>query len=192
MTDDLGRKIALRLHEGFGGHTRVMQYLDEENLHSVDVLRYESKLGDYIGTIGGYRYPLQRDVRSTADDIRVELISLVEHAYVTAMESAITSVYFEMIQRPVRLSPGSVVKDVLRPYDCNSLPHLYLTNPFFDGDFSSFKSGDVTIAFLMAFPISQGELEFLEEKGMTDFEEELETSGFDYSDIHRPSVISAR
>lgn len=190
MADEIGKKIAMRLHNGFGGHTRVMQYRNETNVKFIDVLRYETPAGDYIGTIGGYRYPrLGSDTRPDGTDIRVELVALVEHQYASAMESAISSVYFEVDNHSVRLYPGAVVKDILPQYDDKALPHLYFTNPIFEGDFSSMDCGGYMLAFLWAFPISQKELEYLVANGMEKFEEELEESRFNYQDIHRPSIM---
>lgn len=188
--EPIAKTVAMRLDSAFRGHTRVVEYRDEVGMRSIDVLLNEETEGTYIGTIGGFRVPLPDANLENGNFLsRFELVTLVRREFAGTMACALSSVFFEILQRPRSLFPGCVVRDVLFQYDDQSLPHLYLTKPFFDGDWSPVLTESFSVSFLIAVPVSNREVEFLDKYGAERFENELMESKFDYSDLHRRSIM---
>lgn len=188
--NEVARQIAHRLDVSFSGHTRVVRYRDECEAHWVDIFSHQVDDGVYIGTIGGFQYPLLDSI-SASDGLplRIELVTKVKEKYADTMSVILSSVYFEIQQNRMNLFPGAVIQGLNCQYDDKCLPHLYFTNPFFDGDWSSIRADGFAVAFLSAFPISESEYTFLISNGSDAFEKELEDSGFDYTDLHRRPLI---
>jgi hypothetical protein len=88
-------------------------------------------------------------------------------------------------------TPGSVLENVIEPWRPDSdMKHAYFTNSFFVEQLNEVKVFDNTkVIWVMMIPISDKELEYLDENGEDAFETMLEDAEANILDIDRESVL---
>jgi antitoxin YqcF len=86
--------------------------------------------------------------------------------------------------------PSSVMPGYVREYfRSTTVPHLYFTAPFlWEASLRTLDCGTKKVAWLLAIPISDGELGYLERHGDEELEVLFEKKQIDVYDLNRSSV----
>ena len=74
-------------------------------------------------------------------------------------------------------------------YEDTNVPHLYFTSPFVWDDLKTLRISKINVTWLLCFPISDAELDFLKSEGDDEFEHLLDSVGVDVFDIDRDSAL---
>lgn len=88
------------------------------------------------------------------------------------------------------LHPGTVISNVIPMYIPDSdMKHMLITYPFLWDDVNNLSSSNLTVAWLMAIPISENEKKYLEKYGLDELETLFEKQQIDVIDMYRNSVV---
>lgn len=186
------KSIAKILAAAFGGTFSVVEFVHDSVPLSVDLLHCEDrpvKGVTSLGTIG------LSDTAFYLEDkeypVRVELVSAIASEDAQAFGSVLGTTAFCIIRSHRIVHPGSVLEDAVNLYIPEStLPHMYFTAPFlWEKDLRVMQLATKKVAWLLAFPISQAELNLLREKGDSALEDEFEKHNIDIFDLYRESVV---
>jgi hypothetical protein len=186
------RKIANILADAFGGRCSVIEVVHDSLPLVIDLLRCPDRPGESVtsmGTIGLSDFPLH--LEGEEYPVRVELVSAVASRDVEAFGLVLGTTAFCIIRSGRVVYPGSVLEDAVSVYIPESpLPHIYFTAPFFwEKELQAAQLDTKKVAWLLAFPISQTELELLRAKGDSALEDEFEKHNIDIFDLYRRSVV---
>lgn len=185
------RVIAKSVATAFGGEPKVVSYWDDKKESCVDVLicknRPQNGVTSY-STIGLSDSPLVKD----GDDfsVRLELVGACENAC-DEFPSILSTAAFCIINSKWFCSPGSIFPDVISMYKCSAtMHHLMFVPPFlWEGDLNTMTLDTKSVAWLLAVPISEAELQYSEAEGVDKLEELFEEKQIDIYNINRPSVV---
>ncbi len=186
------KKIAKMLGTAFSGAFTVAEFVHDSLPLSVDLLRCPDRPGEGVtslGTIGLSDFPLH--LENEEFPVRIELVGAIASRNVDAFASVLGTTAFCIIRSGRIVQPGNTLEDAVSVYIPESpLPHIYFTAPFFwEEALRSTQFGTKKVAWLLAFPISQAELELLREKGDSALEDEFEKHNVDIFDLYRESVV---
>jgi hypothetical protein len=186
------KKIARMLAAAFGGTFSVVEFVHDSLPLTVDLLRCPDRPGEgvtSVGTIGLSDFPL--NLEGEEYPVRVELVGAVASRDVDAFASILGTTAFCIIRSGRIVHPGSVLEDAVSVYIPESpLPHMYFTAPFlWEKELPATQLDTKKVAWLLAFPISQTELELLRAKGDSALEDEFEKHNIDMFDLYRRSVV---
>lgn len=98
---------------------------------------------------------------------------------------------FALMRGGQAVRPGSVLPDcVAEFYPKSTTPHLYLCAPFAwnDGEFPRVEFDAFMVNWLQVFPISQAELDYIEQHGGEAFEDQMLEHDPDIYDLTRKSL----
>lgn len=188
---EIKKLLARHTAKAFGGtpHARAHQH-DTLPLR-VDIVycqdRPEPGQTAY-GTIGLSEIPLK--LEGKVFPTRVELAGICNSSD-KFFPNVLAAAAFHFIRSQDLCFPGLSLRDYVKEYfPDTTVPHLYFTAPFLWKELSSQKFPDRTVAWLLAVPISDAELEILAREGDDELEERLDKAGVDIADLHRPSLTS--
>lgn len=186
------KKIARMLGAAFGGVFSVREFVHDTLPLTVDLLRCPDRPGEGVtslGTIGLSDFPLY--LQDEEYPVRVELVGAVASRDVEAFASILGTTAFCIIRSGRIVHPGSILEDAVSVYiPDTSLPHIYFTAPFlWEKDLRATQFDTKKVAWLLAFPISQTEADFLREKGDSALEDEFEKRNIDIFDLYREPVM---
>lgn len=179
------------LHNEIGLEPKVVSYSDENEKSSIDIYiginRPDMELTTY-STIGLSEYSI--DLIDGKDrEIRVELISVCE-SKVEEFPNIIASCAMRIIKDNYSCSPGTVNVDAISDYYSDlEMKHIYFTVPYLWNELQEIELDGHIVNWLLAVPISDKELEYLDENGAEAFEELLEKHEIDIFDIYRKSIL---
>jgi len=184
------KAIAQRIAKAFEGTPIVREYLHDNlplkiaiasmvDKPDVDVTSY--------GTIG-----LSDTALKWGDGefmTRIELCAAANSS-ISFFPNIVASAAFNIMRKKILCYPGSAMLNYVKEYyNDTQLPHLYFTSPFlWEDDLKSVELQTKTVSWLLCFPISQNEYNYLNENGDEKFETLLESSEVDIFDINRSSV----
>lgn len=139
-------------------------------------------------TIGLSEYPI-----AIADkqgrEIRVEFIGMCGSDF-TEFPNILASCAFNIIKDHYSCAPGMVNLNVIDEYYSGlEMRHIYYTIPSYWDNLQGHLIGDHIVNWLFAIPISDNELNYLNENGIEAFEELLENSNTEVYDIYRRSIL---
>src|SRR5262245_22901969 len=188
----VNKKIARMLAAAFGGRCSVIEVVHDSLPLTVDLLRCPDRPGETVtslGTIGLSDFPLY--LEDEEYPVRVELVGAVASRDVEAFGLVLGTTAFCIIRSGRIVHPGSVLEDAVSVYIPESpLPHMYFTAPFlWETELRATQLDTKKVAWLLAFPISQTELELLRAKGDSALEDEFEKHNIDMFDLYRRSVV---
>lgn len=120
---------------------------------------------------------------------RIELCALADSSSLL-LPNVIASAAFNIMRTGFVCRPGSVMQGYVAEYYPNSsLRHLYFTSPFlWEEQLKALTLPTKKVSWLLCFPISDAENDFLSENGEDEFESLLESTGIDIYDLDRPSA----
>lgn len=191
VTED-DKKIAKTFLSAFkGGGPVVRNYFNDSRDVSVDILSVvgapDVDISCY-GTIGLSDYPMFEGGKEFPT--RVELCGAALSSF-TVFPNILAEAAFTIIKSSEVWRPGSFFRNIVGHYELDSsLRSLYLTTPFFwEDDLHELNLNGKTINWLMCFPISDAELDYLEKYGADQFENMLEDAGVNVFDTSRSSCV---
>lgn len=176
--------------DAFGGEPKVNRRYDEDESHSVDVLRCADRpvpgLAVY-STLTLHDSPNHLD----EEDVRVELMG-VAPADVEDYPNLLATAAFNVIKDGWLAAPGVVFPDLLTMYELSStLRHVLWVEPFPYEQFSTVKiDGGPDVHWLLGVPISEEERRFLLDHGYEALEQRFVDADLDYWDLTRGSVVT--
>jgi hypothetical protein len=190
---ELARNVFLHFSRTVGAvEKKVLRHWDEPEDNFVDVVTckgiYPGSETRAASTVSLSSQPLF--LNSDPYPVRVEVVMLgepdfddMEHVLATAAFSIIKDGFFPM--------PGVVIPDIANVYrPQTNLPNIYLSTPFpWDEALHSTKFDGVNVTWLLAFPVSVSETDYLEQHGDEAFEALLESSNSNVFDISRKPII---
>lgn len=181
-------RIAL---SAFGGRPNVVEYWDEAEEHSIDILACKDEPQEGVtsySTIGLSDTPIYID--GAQIDLRVEFVGVCANS-VTEFPNMVTTAAFCVINSKWSCAPGEIIKDVVSMYDCSkTLKHIMLVSPFLWGDkLGTLELPNKTVAWLFLVPISEEEYQFAQAEGSSRLEELFEEHQIDVFNINRLSVV---
>ena len=184
------KAIARRLADVFGGRPSVREYLHDALPLKIDILSCENQPQEGVtsyGTIG-----LSDSSLNWGDgefETRIELCGAINSS-VKYFPNILTSAAFNIIRSKIVCHPGIYMENYVKEYYPETkLPHLYFTSPFIWEQLKSITLDKKMVTWLLCFPISQTEAEFLHREGDDKFEDLLELREVDIFDINRESAV---
>lgn len=192
MIDMQNRKRIFKLlHQTIGMTPKVMKYCSDDNKADIDIYigidRPDVDITTY-STIGLSDFPVGLSTKD-GKPIRVEFISVCksESAF---FGNILASCAFNIINENYTCKPGIVYPNVVNSYYKGSeMKHIYFTTPFDWPELQRLDENNMTIVWLFAIPISDGEFNYLHEHGFEKFEDLLETHDVQYYDLNRKSIL---
>ncbi len=187
--DNADKKIAQQALSFFKGTPEIFRYYDENETKFVDLLSCEDVPFEGVcsfSTLGLFR----TDIGLTFNNnpLRAELLGACD-IDVEDFSNIITTTAFEIMDSN-ELHPGTVISNVIPMYIPDSdMKHMLITYPFLWDDVNNLQLDNLTVAWLMAIPISENEKKYLEKYGLDKLEELFEKEEIDVADIYRNSVV---
>ena len=191
MKMEYKKKIFQILYEEIEANAKVHRYYDREEKAKIDIYmakdRPEVMLSTY-STIGLSEYTIGVTDRK-GREIRVEFIGVCS-TEVEIFPDILSSCAFNIINSKYTCKPGIVYPGVISSYlKETDMKHIYFASPFLWEGLQGHELNNHAVAWLLVIPISDAEFDYLRYNGDEAFEELLEQSEVDFSDIYRNSVI---
>jgi hypothetical protein len=184
------KAVAQHVAAAFGGKPQVRKYHDDEHRNLVDVLssadRPEPGMTSY-STLKLSSFPLYQHGR-----VYPASVELVGACSTTGERfgNLLASCAFKIIAEKAFCAPGLVFEGLGYANIGPHLPHVLFVPPFlWEGDLKTLRLEDRTVAWLLAVPISQAEMEFADREGAEKLEEVFEREDVDVFDTQRKSAV---
>lgn len=185
------RLIAKKAANVFGGEARVAEYWDNAHKSKIAILESEDSPGLGLcsySTVGLSSY----NVGYTVDDkdLRVEIVGAVKLGN-DYFSNIIATCGFNIINDQFACYPGAVFPNVVSEYNrAGELRHVVFVSPgMWEQEFENIVLDDKVITWLMAVPITERELQFLQEHNLDALETVFEDNQTDVFDLTRRSAI---
>jgi antitoxin YqcF len=187
------KTIAKLTLEAFGGsnQARVFNYLDDNEVLTIPILTCpdmpQPGFTSYA-TIGLSDYQMFQD--NIEFTTRLEIVG-VGNSDITWFSNVLSTCAFYVMRSGWLCCPGSVLQDVVRLYSPSSeFRHMYFTSPFYwEDSLKTIQLETKQVSWLLAFPITDEEYQYLKINGDNEFENLLETNDADVFNLNRESVI---
>jgi hypothetical protein len=123
-------------------------------------------------------------------DVRAELVGACGSDVADFPNYLATAAFF-IINSGRFVAPGIIFPGVLSMYQASAtMEHFLFLPPFlWDQRLQTLHTEQTKVAWLLAIPISEGELRFAQSKGVPALEDLFEKHQIDIFDLHRPSVV---
>lgn len=179
------------LHNEIKLTPKVFSFADDTNQNSIDIYIGENRpdIGiNTYSTIGLSKYPIDL-ICEDGREIRVEYIGMCNSDF-HEFSNIVASCAFNIIKDNYICKPGMVAVDAIADY-CDELEmkHIYYTVPIFWENLQGIEYDNKIINWLYVVPISDKELEYINEYGDEKFEELLEEKNINVFDIYRKSIL---
>ncbi len=178
---------AQTLVDACGASPAIKAYGDEARTWSVDIALFADRPVEGFSTAG--TVSLSDHGLGLEQGLRIEIVAVFPAA-ADAFPQALASSAVAAISQGWRIRRGAVHPDILRMYDLSdTLEHLLFAAPYLWGDaLAPVRCGDLTIAWLLAVPISEAERAYAEKHGAVALENLLAEHKIDITDLNRASV----
>jgi hypothetical protein len=187
MTPSASAKLAAReLMRTWGEKPKIFRHWDEAERHFIDIASCLNSPVDGItavGTVGLCDHNLG------LGSLRVELIGAFPSIFTEGPNVAATCA-FNAFKDGMPTRPDAIHPNVVRLYDpATSVPHILLTDPFlWDDGPETIDDGEHKTAWLMMVPVSEREVAFANEHGVSALTDRFEDQQIDIFDLRRSSV----
>lgn len=183
--------IAKTLANTLGINPSVHRYRDDND--SLDLALFscadpiDSKVRFY-GTVGLSDYPTFQDGKEFPTRVEILGAAYSEEKY---FPNILATIAFHSIREKFFCSPDSVLENAVLMYDAQAtLPHVLFSPPYlWEDKLRTLKFENKTVAWVLAIPISEKELQYREKNGTQALEELLEKNEANIFDLHRKSVV---
>ena len=190
QVSESSKQIAKLFAAKFGGKPAVNRFFNDNETSSTYILSCkESALerATVFATVGFSETPLFFDGKPMT--LRTELIT-VSPSGKDVMANALASAAFAIMRSGYEAYPGSLLPNILKENDIDgNLRHFLLAAPFLWSELDSFDIGGVSIAPLLAVPITDEEMAAVAVDGITEFEARANTMSLDLFELNRGSVL---
>lgn len=184
--------IARHVLNAFGGTPKVQAYHHGVEALSVDVLRCDNRpcagVTSY-STIGLSDHPMCT-VDGDEFATRLELAGACATTAELFLEILGSAAFCILRSRKI-YAPGDALPGyVSEYYPSTTVPHLYLTAPFlWEDELTTLRCETKSVSWLLAVPISDGELAYLRKQGDSNLEDVFEEQQIDIFDLYRVGVV---
>ena len=185
------KSIFYHLRDAFGENHKLGRHVDESEKFFLDIFEtYESEDSDdvYYMTVG----VSEKTVRLLGNGVElgVEILALGNRKY-PYFENILATCGFNVTKSGIDIEPRVVHRDVVSMYYNDlEMKHIYFAPLFyFLEELENKQYGSKIVTWLTAIPISDSELEYLDNHGADKFEDLLEQKNIDFSDLGRKSVV---
>ena len=185
--DEVAREVARAAGGAFGGSISVHRYYNEDERLSVDVLCATPATVEGLATFSTVTLHKTPNALDGAD-VRVELAATADSS-VRDCANVIATMALTVISDSWLAAPGVVYPNAFGMYDPDSeFPHALLTDPFPWPTLRGWTGQQVTVHWLLAFPISDSEWQFLSEHGEPALAARLDAADSPYYSAQRRPV----
>ena len=134
-------------------------------------------LSDYTMYKNGEEYP-----------VRLEIVG-VANSSCKYLPNIIADLSFSLMKRGLLYYPGLVFCDLISNYDkLSKFKHVFFTDPFIWEELDPQYIGSKKVAWLLVFPITNDEDEYIRQNGADEFEKILEDRQINACDIERSTI----
>ncbi|MFK8264751.1 suppressor of fused domain protein [Capnocytophaga canimorsus] len=182
------------LAKAIGINPRVFPYYDNHKINFIDILSVDDPLNtenSFYSTIGLSDFPNKIEMNDNSMlNIPVELLMCGYKKY-DKIRNILATVSFYISKNKWTCQPGTVFENIVSDYYVSQMQHIMFVRPFlWEDKLSDLKFGEKKIHCLLCIPISEKELRFKEENGLTSLEKMLfQQKNIDIFDIERESVL---
>ncbi len=188
------KKIAHTVTQAIGIEPSVRTYLDEKEQHSIDLLSLTDpdtraiKIYCSIGVSESNNLVRQQD--GNFKNVPVELL-MTGYEPFDSIPNILVTCGFYITKNQWVCQPGAVFRKIIEIYHGDKeMKHVMFVPPFLWGDrLPAVEQEDKTVYFLLAVPISDQELEYLEQHGGQKLEALFEQHNIDLFDLDRKSIL---
>ncbi|MCY7898144.1 type II toxin-antitoxin system antitoxin YqcF [Bacillus spizizenii] len=183
--------IARTVLGAFGGKPKVTKYWDDNENSNIDILSVSDQPQEGItsyATLGLSDHSINYEVNGTP--LRIEIVAAMESAS-DIYANVLSTCAFNIINSNFTCAPGVIFKNVISMYDQETdMRHVMFVSPFlWEEDLELLEFSNKSVTWLMAIPISEGELQVTEKHGPDYLQDLLESKQIDIYDIKRESVV---
>lgn len=173
----------------FNAKPRIFRFADENEIKNVDLMICDDCPDDGVtsyGTIGLFNCNI--GLTYNEKPLRSEILAACDSS-VKDFANIVASATFEIMDRK-NAYPGYIIDDIVSMYIGKSeMEHILLTYPFLWNNTQNLPFDDMTVAYLMAVPVSNAEKKFCQQNGLDALETVFEEKQTDIYNIYRPSCI---
>lgn len=192
MTVPVFQKLVGRhLKSVFGPSTEIYKYGEDSGLHTCDVIAgYDVPVRGVksYGSIGLSNYFQRVGDRQ----VRVEVVAACD-ANTPCIDNIVSSCVFEYLKNGQNIAYGESIRGMVSQYGISqTLEHVAFVAPFLWEGLHSVAIEDQNVYCLLALPVSEAEIRFLDANGVDSLEKEFEAVQIDVFDINRPCVFGQR
>ncbi len=191
--NEVNINLAKSLATALGFNPKMVRHYDNEKINSIDILSIDDPLdnqNEFNATIGLSDIPVLINGKIQNFGVEIFLNSNKKFEYASSLLS--TCAFF-IGKDKWEARPGAVFNNLIEYYDKGKImKHIYFTEPYFWLDKLEVISAnsDKNVLFLLAVPISDGELKYKENNGDDALEELLfGEMKIDIFDLNRKSVV---
>lgn len=153
--------IARTVLGAFGGKPKVTKYWDDNKNSSIDILSVSDQPQEGItsySTLGLSDHSINYEVNGTP--LRIEIVAAMESAS-DIYANVLSTCAFNIINSNFTCAPGVIFKNVISMYDQETdMKHIMFVPPFlWEEDLELLEFSNKNVTWLMALPISEGELQ---------------------------------
>jgi antitoxin YqcF len=184
------KALARYLRETIGGRSSIYKFLDEAKEGSVDIFCAEDVPQEGISTAATLGLSdASIDLEVDGKPLGVELLMSFRTAQGDG-ENILATCAFNVINSGMIIRPGIIFPGVVAMYRSNSpMRHILFADPYL-WDLETKHFSTKVVAWLIAVPISDAELEFARARGSgDDLSSLLAEKAIDEFDLDRHSVI---
>lgn len=177
-----------------GFEPNTTPYFDEDKSHSIDILKVADPMDKDVSfycSVGLSDYPNVIKTKNGEMNIPIELL-MVGYKSFDKVANILASTCFCLIKNKIPCCPRDIWVNLVKDhYPDSAMKHVLFSSPFLWQD----KLGqplvleNKTTRFLMATLISEAELQYKMQHGISALEVLLEESGADIFDVNRASVL---
>ncbi|CAM3824521.1 hypothetical protein BS11774_19140 [Bacillus subtilis] len=183
--------IARTVLGAFGGKPKVTKYWDDNENSNIDILSVSDQPQEGItsyATLGLSDHSINYEVNGTP--LRIEIVAAMESAS-DIYANVLSTCAFNIINSNFTCAPGVIFKNVISMYDQETdMRHVMFVSPFlWEEDLELLEFSNKSVTWLMAIPISEGDLQVTEKHGPDYLQDLLESKQIDIFDIKRESVV---
>ena len=187
------KKIARHAAAAFGGAPKVQAYDHDHEPLSIALLSCADRPCEGVtaySTVGLSDYPMI-DAKGEEYPARLEIAGTCATEN-EEFANVLAAAAFCVIRTKRLLYPGAALAGYVREYfHDTTVPNLYFTAPFlWEETLKTLDCGVKKASWLLAVPISQSELEHLNQYGDDSLEKLFEAKQIDVFDLNRPSAIA--
>lgn len=183
--------VAKAAAAAFGTAPSVDRYWDDHRKASVDIvscLDSPCRGVTSYATVGVSCVALVKDGRNLG--VRTELVGACGSRF-AEFPNCLSTAAFCVINSGWLVAPGIIFPSVVAMYrPASPMKHFLFLPPFpWDGRLRTIAVGESQVAWLLAVPISDGEMRFAESTGVSALEELCERRQVDIFNLDRASVV---
>jgi hypothetical protein len=183
------RAVARVLAGAVGGKpTARRYYLDDERTRHVDIARFEDRPEPGVITYATLGLSDSVIPSQVVPPLGVEVLGVCDRA--AAFHVVLAAIASRVMAEPGRCGPGSVFGRVVPAGLSHTMRHVVLVPPFlWEPDLGSRVVDYKTVAWLLAVPISDAELQFQSDNGFDALEAAFAEKQIDIFNPNRASIV---